>query len=207
MPDKLTFEEAAAVPYGGLTALPFLRDEARLKAGQDILVIGASGTVGGYAVMLARHMGAEVTGVCGPHNIDRVREMGAGRVINYRQEDYRQGGEQWDVIFDTVGKSTFGRAKRALREGGVYMTTVVGVPILLQMIWTKLRKGKRALIAFTGLRSEEKKSKDMAYLVELINQGVIRPQIDRSYPLDRIADAYRYVDGGHKKGNVVITLP
>jgi len=200
-PAGLSFEQAAAVPVGASTALFFLRDKARLQPGQKVLIIGASGSVGTYAVQLAKHLGAHVTGVCSGANIELVRGLGADAVIDYAREDFAAGGERYDVIFDTVGKSSFGRCKVALAPRGVYLPAVMDYPHLPQMAWTALRGGRQVR---SGVSSE--KADDLAFLGDLIEAGVIRPVIDRQYPLEQIAEAHRYVEQGHKKGNVVLTI-
>lgn len=206
IPSNLTIEQAAAVSYGTLTALPFLRDNGKLKSGQKILIIGASGSVGSFAVQLARHMGAEVTGVCGSANEELVRSLGASQVIDYTKEDFTAGEEIYDVVFDSVGKSSFRQTKRTLKPGGVYLTTVLSVRILLNMLWTSRFGRKRAQIAFTGLRPVGERMKDLAGIKQLLEQGAVKPVIDRQYPFERIVEAHRYVDEGHKKGNVVIIV-
>jgi NADPH:quinone reductase-like Zn-dependent oxidoreductase len=205
-PDQLTFDEAAAVPYGALTALPFLRDHGKITPGKKILILGASGSVGTSAVQLAKYYGAEVTGVCSSANLELVRSLGADHVIDYRQEDFTESGKTWDIVFDTVGKSSYSRCKRSLSRRGVFMTTFLSMPILLQMVWTSKFGNKKAIIAFTGLRPPGERKKDLVIIKELLEKGILKPVIDRKYPLDQIADAYRYVDLGHKKGNVVIKI-
>lgn len=205
-PDHLTFDQAAAITYGTLTALPFLRDSGDIKNRKKILINGASGSIGTYAVQLAKHYGAEVAGVCSTANVEMVKSLGADKVIDYKKEDFTQTGETWDIIFDTVGKSSFSKSKPALTENGIYMTTTMGMAILFQMIWTSKFGNKKANISFTGLRPPEETSKDLLFIKRLVDEGKIKPVIDRTYPLGQIADAYRYVEKGHKAGNVVITL-
>jgi NADPH:quinone reductase-like Zn-dependent oxidoreductase len=205
-PSNLSFREAAAVPYGALTALPFLRDNGKIQKGQKILIIGASGSVGTYAVQLARHFGADVTGMCSTSNVELVKSLGAGNVIDYTKEDFTHAGQTWDIIFDTVGKSSFSRCKKVLNRNGIYLTTFISFSILKQMLWTSLAGRKKAIIAFTGLRPKTDRSKDLIFIKELIEAGQLKPVIDRTYPLEQIVEAHRYVDEGHKKGNVVITL-
>lgn len=200
-PASLTFEQAAAVPVGASTALYFLRDKARLQAGQKILINGASGSVGTYAVQLAKHFGAHVTGVCGGANLELVRGLGADAVIDYTREDFTAGGATYDVVFDTVGKSSFGRCKDVLTSHGVYIPAVMDYPHLAQMAWTALRGGRKVR---SGTSSE--KAADLVWIGELIEAGVIRPVIDACYPLEQIAAAHRYVEQGHKKGNVVLSI-
>ncbi len=205
-PANLSFEEAAAIPYGGLTALPFLRDNGKIESGQKVLIIGASGSVGTYAVQLARYFGAEVTGVCSTTNVEMVKTLGADMVIDYTQQDYTQSDQTWDIIFDTVGKSSFSRSQKILTEKGIYLTAYLTLSILLQMLWTSKIGKKKAMIAFTGLRPASEKAEDLIFLKELIEAGQLKPVIDRHYSFDQIIEAHRYVDKGHKKGNVVITL-
>jgi NADPH:quinone reductase-like Zn-dependent oxidoreductase len=183
-PANLTDEESAAIPYGGLLALHFLR-KAGVRAGQRVLVFGASGAVGTSAVQLARHLGAEVTGVCSTANLELVASLGATRVVDYTVEDFVDGTERYDLIFDAVGKRKSAAALRHCRQvlapGGACISVDDGTP---------------------NLRRE-----DLVLLGELAAKGEIRPVIDRSYALDDIVDAHRYVDTGHKRGNVVITVP
>ena len=206
MPAGLTYAEAASLPNGALTALPFLRDHGRIRQGQAVLVYGASGSVGTAAVQLARAYGAEVTGVCSSANLDLVRSLGAGRVVDYTREDFTRLGQTYDIIFDAVGKSSFSRCKGSLTECGAYLTTVPMPGTMLQVLWTSIAGGKKAKFAATGLRPAGKKTKDLLFLKELIEAGKIKAVIDRRYPLEQIAEAHRYVDQGHKKGNVVITV-
>ena len=205
-PANMTYGEAAAVCGSVLTALPFLRDEANIQSGQKVLINGASGSIGTVAVQLAKYFGAEVTGVCSTTNLELVRSLGADKVIDYTKEDFTKNGQTYDIIFDTVGKSSFSRCKGSLKQTGVYLTTVLTLTILLQMFWTSKIDSKRAIIAFTGLRPANEKIEDLIFLKELIEAGKIKSVIDRRYPLEQIAEAHRYVEKGHKKGNVVITL-
>ncbi len=206
IPPELSFEQAAAIPYGALTALPFLRDSGRIQTGDRVLVNGAAGSVGSAAVQLARHFGAEVTGVCGASNIDLVKSLGADRVINYAEEDFTRSGETYDIIFDAVGRSSYAECKRALKENGRYLTTVISMAILRQMLLTTRFSRKKAAIAFTGLRPPADRQNDLRYITDLVMIGEIRPVIDSTFPLEQVVDAHRHVDGGHKSGNVILTL-
>jgi NADPH:quinone reductase-like Zn-dependent oxidoreductase len=204
-PTNMSYEEAAAVPNGALTALPFLRDQGKIDSGQKVLIYGASGSVGTYAIQLAKYYGTEVTGVCSTGNLELVKSLGADRVIDYTQEDFTTNGERYDIIFDTVGKRSFSECQDSLTDNGIYLTTVPTPEILRHKL--KLRKsGKKLGFAATGLRKASEKAKDLQYLKELIVEGKITAAIDRRYPLEEMAEAHRYVEKGHKKGNVVITV-
>lgn len=203
-PANLSHEEAVAACEGALTALPFLRDEAGLRSGQSIIINGAAGAVGSAGVQLARHMGAQVTAVCSATKADLMRGLGADAVIDYTTEDFTRLGATYDVVFDAVGTSSFGRCRRILRPGGIYLTTVPSLAIFAQQLWTKLGR-RRAGIAFTGMRAVTRVADDLRLLTELAQTGHLRPVIDGRYPFDRVADAYRRVETGHKSGSVVLT--
>ena len=205
-PDDLTFEEAVALHPGALTALPNLRDAANVQPGQTVLINGASGGIGVAAVQLAKHFGAEVTGVSSTANVELVKSLGADHAIDYKQEDFTRNAGAYDVIFDTVGKSSFGQAKGALKPGGIYLTTVVTPGILLRMLITGRLGDKKARIIFAGLRSASEKNADIQFFLDLYKAGELKPVIDRTYTLDQIVEAHRYVDTGHKKGAVVVTV-
>jgi NADPH:quinone reductase-like Zn-dependent oxidoreductase len=203
-PEGVSYVEAAALVDA--TALCFLRDKAGLRAGQAVLVNGASGAVGSSAVQLAVHLGASVTGVCsGPH-VRLVRKLGASSVIDYTRTDFTRAGRRYDVIFDVAGTSSFLRCRRVLNPGGVYLTTAPSPAILAQMPWTARFGSRRAVIAFTGLRPASEKREDLLVIRELAEASALVPVVGACYPLDRIADAYRHVDAGHKKGTIVVTM-
>ncbi|MEQ9442951.1 MAG: NAD(P)-dependent alcohol dehydrogenase [Cyclobacteriaceae bacterium] len=210
-PTNLTFEEAASTCDGFLTALPFLRDKGKIQAGQKVLIYGASGSIGAAAVQIARYYGSEVTGVCSTANVDLVRSLGASQVIDYKKEDFTAPGTgknrpTYDIIFDAVGKTTFSRCKNSLTENGRFLEAGIGLGIFRHVIGTALFGRKKALIAATGLRPPHERVQDLALLKSLLEAGEITPVIDRQYPLEQIAEAHRYVDAGHKKGNVTITI-
>jgi len=205
-PANMTYEEAAAVPSGTLTALPFLRDKGNIQSGQKVLINGASGGIGTAAVQIARYFEAEVTGVCSTTNLELVKSLGADKVIDYTKEDFTKGSETYDIIFDTVGKSSFPRCKGSLKQKGIYLNTVLGLAIILQMLWTSKIGSKKAILSLTGLRPSSETATDLVFLKELIEAGKIKPVIDRHYSLEQIAEAHRYVEKGHKKGNVVVTI-
>jgi len=206
MPANLDFGDIVALSEGFLTAMPYLRDEAQLAAGQRILVNGASGSIGTVAVQLARHMGAHVTAVCSARNHALVLSLGADAVLDYTKVDFTAGGETYDVVFDTVGKSAFSRCRRILTPQGRYMTTVPALGGVLASLMTRKSKGKRAIFATTGLRPIADKVRDLQLLNDLVEAGVLRAVIDRRYPIEGIAEAHRYVDTGHKVGGVVIDI-
>ena len=199
-PSNLTYEEAAALPVGARTALHFLR-KANIQRGQKVLVYGASGSVGTYAVQLARYFGAEVTGVCSTTNLELVKSLGADKVIDYTAEDFSNKGETYDVIFEAVDKSSFSACLRALKKEGIYVNVTVPLPGI-RMLWTKMTSSKKLILG----ENLPEKAEDLTFLKELVEAGKIKPVIDRGYPLEQIVEAHRYVDKGHKKGNVVITV-
>ena len=203
-PAGLSYPEAATLADG--TALCFLRDKANLRRGQSIAINGASGAVGATALQLARHFGATVTGICSGANTDLVRNLGADTVIDYTEADFTRTGRAYDVIFDVAGRSSFSHCRTALGPAGIYLTTAPSVAILLRMPWTARTGGRKAMVAFTGLRAPVEKREDLLQITELVQASALVPVIDECYPLPRIADAYSRVDAGHKRGNVVVTM-
>lgn len=205
-PTNMSYEDAAAVPFGGLAASDFLQ-KADIQSGQRVLIHGASGSVGTFAVQLAKAFGAEVTGVCSTANLDLVRSLGADHVIDYTKEDFTRGGQTYDVIFDTVGKSPFSGSLRSLKHGGVYVLGGFGLTQLVRGLWTSMmgKMGRLGKKKVTGWIARERKE-DLILLKELIEAGKMRSVIDRRYPLESIVEAHRYAEQGHKKGNVAITV-
>ncbi len=199
-PANTSWEEAAAIPLAGITALYFIRDLGNVQSGQQILINGASGGIGTFAVQLAKYFGAQVTGVCSATNVEMVKSLGADEVIDYTQEDFTQAGQSYDVIFDAVAKSSFSRCRGALKQGGVYLTTVPNVAFFLQMLLSSAGSKK------AKMGDAIPKLEDLVFLKELAEAGNLKAVIDRRYPLDQTAEAFRHVEKGHKKGNVVITV-
>lgn len=205
-PESIPADEAAALCESGLTTLPFLREEGKLEAGQKVLINGAAGGLGVTAVQIAKYYGAEVTGVCGPKNVDLVKSLGADHVIDYTKEDFTASGENYDIIFDTVGKSPFSRSKKALAENGIYLTTVLSLGIFVQMFFTSVFSSKKAVIAFAGLRKPEQKISDLEVLTEMIDQGVLKGVVGNRYALEQLPEAHEYIESGHKRGSAIIQI-
>ncbi len=197
----MTPEEAAGVLGEALTALHFVRDKGEIRSGQKVLINGASGAVGTAAVQLAKYYGAEVTGVCSTTNLELVKSLGADKVIDYTKEDFTKSGETYDVIFDVVGKISFSRCKSSLKEEGIYLATLPTLALILQMLLTSIIGSKKVKIGDAVPKVE-----NLIFLKELTEAGKLKPVIDRRYPLEQTAEAFRYVEKGHKKGNVVITV-
>jgi NADPH:quinone reductase-like Zn-dependent oxidoreductase len=201
LPRNLTFQEAAALTFGGLTSLFYLRDKGRIQQSERVLINGASGAVGTAAVQLAKHFGAVVTGVCSAAHAPLVRSLGADRVIDYTREDFTRCGDTYDVILDAVGNCSFARCKPALAPGGRLLLVVASLGQLIgAQLWSS-RAGRKVLSGVGSVRPA-----DLLLLRTLAESGAFKPVIDRTYEFARIADAHAYVDTGHKKGNVVITI-
>jgi NADPH:quinone reductase-like Zn-dependent oxidoreductase len=200
-PVNMSHDEAATIPGMANTALHFIRDVGDVRAGDQILINGASGGIGTFAVQLAKHYGATVTGVCSAKNLELVRSLGADYVIDYTREDFTKTSQTYDVIFDVVAKSSFSRCRGALKANGRYLVTIPKLEVLLQMAWTSLAGGKKVRMEGAPARVD-----NLLVLKELIEAGNLRSVIGRRYPLEETAEAFRYVETGHKVGNVVITV-
>jgi NADPH:quinone reductase-like Zn-dependent oxidoreductase len=199
-PTNMTYEEASAVPVGGHEALHFLR-RGNIQNGEKILINGAGGTIGPFAVQLAKYYGAEVTGVESTGKLDMLRSIGADQVIDYTQEDFTKRGETYDFILDIAGKSSFSGSIRSLKQNGRYLIANPGLSQMVRGRWTSMTSSKKVMFGVARPKTE-----DLLFLKELIEAGKIRSVIDRHFPLEQTAEAHRYVETGHKKGNVVITV-
>jgi 2-desacetyl-2-hydroxyethyl bacteriochlorophyllide A dehydrogenase len=199
-PANISHNEAAVIPFGGVTALHFLK-KAQIKAGQKVLIVGASGAVGSAAVQLAKSHGAIVSAVCSTTNVDLVRSIGADKVIDYTREDFTQNGEIYDLIFDTVNTVSVSRSLKSLAKNGIMILSAAGMPEMIQGSVVSMTNNRKVL---TGVISH--KAADIILLKELIEKGKYKPVIDRTYPLDKIAEAHAYAEKGHKKGNIAIEV-
>ena len=199
-PADITHAEAAAIPFGGVTALHFIK-KANIQTGQKVLIVGASGAVGSAAVQLAKSFGADVTGVCSTVNIELVKSIGADKVIDYTQEDFTQNGEIYDVIFDTVKTISVSRSLKSLNKNGIMILSAAGMSEMLQGLWISKTSNQKVM---TGVISHT--AADIIFLKELIEAGKFKPVVDKTYQLEQIAEAHAYVENGHKKGNVIINI-
>lgn len=203
-PSNLTHEEVASICDGPLTSWNFLKVMAEVKSGQSVLINGASGSLGTASVQLAKHLSAKVTGVCGTSNVDMVKSLGADHVIDYSRTDFTEAGQTYDVIFDTVGKSSFSKCRKALKPNGVYLSPVLSLPLLFQMLCTSIFGSKKAKFSATGLKAVPKLRSLLNELKSLLESGQLKSVIDRCYSLEEVAEAHRYIDTGRKKGNVIV---
>jgi len=200
-PNSLSWEQAVAIPFGANTALYYLRDLGKIRAGQSILIIGASGSIGSAGVQLAKHFGATVTAVCSGANVQMVQSLGADKVIDYSKEDFTRNGETYDLILDAVGSTTFSRCQVSLKPKGIFLPCIMSLTDMIRMLSTSVTNGKK-MRGGVAINNQER----MTFIAELAAAGKLKPVIDRSYPLEQTAEAFKYVEKGHKKGNVVITV-
>ena len=200
-PVNMTYEEAVVVLWGAIVALNLLREKGNIQSGGKVLINGASGAIGSAAVQIAKSYGAEVTGVCGTPRLEFVKSLGADKVIDYTKEDFTQSGETYDLIFDILGKSSFSRCKSSLSQNGRYLLASFKTGDLIDMLWTSISGSKKVICAMASGSTE-----DLISVKELIEAGKIKAVIDRSYPLEQTAEAHRYVEEGHKKGHIAITV-
>jgi len=199
--DSLSWEEAVAIPFGANTALHYLRDLGRIQDGHKLLIVGASGSIGSAGIQLAKHLGATVTAVCSGANVELVKSLGADKVIDYTKEDFTKNSETYDLIFDVVGATTFDRCKYLLEPQGIFLSCIMGLPDVARSLCTSIIGGKK-MRGGVAINNPER----MAFIAELAAAGKLKPVIDSSYPLEQIAQAFKQVERGHKKGNVVITV-
>ncbi|MBL4806746.1 MAG: NAD(P)-dependent alcohol dehydrogenase [Rhodobacteraceae bacterium] len=200
-PHNLSFEQAAAIPFGGSTALDFLRNKGGIKAGESVLIIGASGAVGSAAVQLAKHFGAEVTGVCSTGNLELVRSLGADHVIDYIDEDFTKNGKRYDMIVKTTGPLTWKQTKGSLTDTGRMLLIMGDLPDMLRSAFLSKRSGKKLIGGVAAERAE-----DLKFLADLAIEGKFTPLVDRAFPFEQFVKAHALVDSGHKKGSVVLSL-
>lgn len=201
-PNSLSLDEAVAIPFGANAALYFLQDLGQIRTGQEILIIGASGAIGSAAVQLAKHFGATVTGVCSGANEQLVKSLGADTVIDYTREDFTKNGKTYDLIFDVVGATTFDRCQHTLNPDGAFLQNIMELIDVARASWTSIAGGRKIKggVAINNLER-------MSFIAKLVAAGQLRPIIDRTYPLEQIAEAFKLVEQGHKKGSVVIAVP
>ncbi|MBK9099744.1 MAG: NAD(P)-dependent alcohol dehydrogenase [bacterium] len=206
IPSNKNYEEAISCCDGFLTSLPFLRDKGKIQKGNKVLIIGASGSVGSAAVQLAHYFDAEVTGVCSTSSIDLVKSIGADKVVDYTKDDFTRNGETYDIIFDLVGKTSFSKCKNSLKQNGKFLQAAITLKVIPSVLWTSIFSNKKFLIMATGLRPPVERSRDLNFITQLVEKGEIKPVIDKIFTMEEIAEAHRYVDTGHKKGNVLIKV-
>jgi NADPH:quinone reductase-like Zn-dependent oxidoreductase len=200
-PVNMTFEEAASVVDGATTALFFLKEKANIQKGQKVLINGASGSIGTFAVQLSKYYGAEVTGVCSTNNTELVKSLGADKVVDYTKEDFAKTGDAYDIVFDTVGKSSFAHCKKALKRNGKYVATVMSPKLIVQSLLTKPGNKKKVIFAMSLNKTEA-----LNFIRTLIEEGKLKTVIDSHFQFEELREAHIYVEKGHKKGNVVITV-
>ena len=200
-PASLNWEDAVAIPFGAHTALHFLRNLGRIRDRHKLLIIGGSGSIGSAGVQLGKHFGATVTAVCSGTNVELVKSLGADNVIDYTEEDFTKNSETYDLIFDVVGATTFDSCKHLLEPQGIFLSCIMGLPDVARSLLTSIIGGKK-MRGGVAINNRER----MAFIAELAAAGKLKPVIDSSYPLEQIAQAFKHVERGHKKGNVVITV-
>ena len=205
IPSNMPFDEAGGICDGAITALHFLMNKANMEKGQSVLINGAAGSVGSYAVQMARYLQCSVTAVCSAGHARLVMSLGADRVIDYNKEDFTRDGQTYDIVFDAAAKRSYRQCKRSLKPKGIYLTTVPSPGILLSMLLARIKGGKRALFTASGLAKRGVKVKAVQEIRELMQAGKLTAIVDRSYPLEQISEALRYVGQGHKQGSVLLS--
>jgi len=206
LPERVSYQEGASLADGAITALPFLRNHGKIKANDHILINGASGSIGTYAIQLAKYYGATVTAVCSAKNSALAKELSADEVIDYAVNDFTKNLNTYDIIFDVVGKSSYRACKLALKSNGIYLTTIPNLFLLLHSILFKKKKGKKAIFAATGIRKPADKILDFNFLSKLAAEGQLRSVIDKVYTFDTIKEGHIYVEKGRKVGNVSLMI-
>ncbi|MFB6318380.1 NAD(P)-dependent alcohol dehydrogenase [Saccharicrinis sp. FJH54] len=206
MPDNMSFAEAAAYCDGHLTSFSFLKEVAKIKPGQSVLINGASGSLGTAAVQLAKYLGAEVVGVTSTKNTGLVKSLGADMVLDYTKVDFTEIRRKFDVVFDTVGKSSFKKSRKVLKEGGVYVSPVLKLSLLLQMLKTSISGKQKAKFSASGMKKDHELKTLLSELSEIFRDGKLKTVIDRQFPLEKVAMAHEYIAKGHKRGNVIIMV-
>lgn len=206
IPEKLSYDDVVSICDGPLTSINFLKTLGNIQSGQRVLINGAAGSLGTAAVQLAKHYGANVTGVCSTSNIDLVKSLGADNVIDYTLLDFTKGNIEYDIIYDTVGKSSFPLCKSSLTKNGIYMSPVLSMPLLFKMMWTSMTGRKKAKFSATGMLPPPQLLVLLDEIKDLFVEGKLKSIIDKRYTLENTTEAHRYVDTGHKKGNVIISI-
>lgn len=206
IPDNISYKEAAGIVDGGHTALVFLRDKGEINYNKKVLIYGASGSIGTAAIQLSIHFNAEVSGVCSGSNIKLIKSLGVKNAIDYTKTDFTQENKKYDIIFDTVAKKSFSQCKNVLTENGIYLTTFPSLSILLKGLFQTKGKGKRAFFVATGMKPAKEKAENLQYISELLKDQKIKAVISKSYSMDDIAKAHKYVETGHKVGNAIINV-
>jgi NADPH:quinone reductase-like Zn-dependent oxidoreductase len=206
MPDNITYQEAAPVSGSGTTILNFLKRLGNIRSGDKVLINGASGGLGTYAVQYAKIKGAMVTGVCSTGNLELVRSLGAHRVIDYSKDDFAKGGDTYDIIFDTVGKRTFNECKGSLTKNGVYLSPVLNPNLVRQSLRSMMYGSKKARFSFTGMLPIQQRLDYFKELSDLLQNGQLKTVLSSEYKLSEVSEAHRYVEEGHKRGNLVVSM-
>ena len=204
LPESMDFSEASNFCDGHLTSYNFLIEIAKIKAGDKVLINGAAGALGTSAIQIAKYLGAEVTAVCSTKNFPLAQSLGADHVIDYRKEDFTKSGIQYDFVYDAVGKSGFKQCKAILTESGTYLSPVLNPRLLFQMMFTSIFGKQKAIFEATGANKKEKLRRMLGQVLGIYQTGKLKTVIDRQFPLEKLAEAHRYIDSGHKKGNIVI---
>ncbi len=204
MQENMDFTEAASFGDGHLTSYNFLKEVAKIQPGEKVLINGASGALGSSAVQIAKYFGSHVTAVCSAGNFELVRSLGADEVIDYRKEDFTNTGKKFDYVYDTVGKSSFKQCRKILREKGIYLSPVLKMSLLIEMLKTSLSKKKKAIFQATGTNGDDKLRQLLTEVLEIYKAGQLKTIVDKQFPLSELEAAHRYIETGRKKGNVVI---